>query len=123
MSSPDRIAEHNQKWDALPEFPAWPYVMTTDDVDSWSDLLYARDLADEIEGQAEKLAADPIGVHIVQMQRMVSQADIDVLASMPLPAAMIDPWPTDLSNGLLAAWRMARGPRPAQLALTAAAAA
>ncbi|WP_396902487.1 hypothetical protein [Mycolicibacterium sp.] len=104
MSQPS-IDAHHKKWDALPPFPDYPYVMQDDDVESWSDLLYFRGLADAIEDQVHKLAADPIGVHQVQLARLHSATEVDVLATTPVPAGMLDPWPTDLSNGLLAAWR------------------
>ncbi|WP_261861503.1 hypothetical protein, partial [Mycobacterium montefiorense] len=55
MSTTDRIAEHHKKWDALPPFPDYPYVMTDDDVESWSDLLYMRALVDEIEDRMTPL--------------------------------------------------------------------
>lgn len=105
MSTTDRIAEHHKKWEALPLFPQGQWVASPDDVEAWSDLMYMRDLADEIDDQATRLAADPIGVHQVQLARLHSQVEVDVLATTPVPAGMFDPWPTDLSNGLLAAWR------------------
>lgn len=104
MSTTDRIAEHHKKWDALPPFPDYPYVMTSDDVESWSDLMYMRDLADEIEGQAAKLNPAS-GVHQVQLARMHSATDVDVLATTPVPAALQDDWPDDVAADMLAAWR------------------
>ena len=125
MSSTDRIAAHHKKWDALPPFPDYPYVMQDDDVESWSDLLYLRALCDELEDKAHKLAADPIGVHQVAMARLCNAADLVHVATalMPVPAAVSEPWPVDRAAGMLAAWRLARGPRTPQLALTAAVAA
>lgn len=105
MSSPDRIAEHHKKWDALPPFPDYPYVMTDDDVESWSDLLYFRGLADAIEDQAAKLAPELIAVHEVQARRMHSTTDVDVLTTTPVPAGLLMDWPDDVAADMLAAWR------------------
>ncbi|OMC02153.1 hypothetical protein A5733_26060 [Mycobacterium sp. NS-7484] len=92
MSSPDRIADHHKRWDALPPFPGWPYVMTDGDVEAWGDILYMRALVDEITNHATPRAIE------------------EVLAGFPTDAdsPLTDDWPHDDAADLLAAWRVER---------------
>lgn len=91
MSNHDPIAAHHEKWSALPEFPAWPYVMTDDDVDFWGDILYMRGLVDEITASASD-GLDHGG---------------DLYLDVLLEALPIETWPeADRAADMLAAWRL-----------------
>lgn len=54
----DAVARHHETWSALPEFPAWPYVMTDEDVEAWGDILYMRGLVDDLLADADTTATD-----------------------------------------------------------------
>jgi hypothetical protein len=86
------IEAHNQKWDALPAFPAWPYVMTDDDVDAWGDLLYLRGLVDAVVDICART-----GARIPATDHRSVEFDIDTY---------LEPWPTaDAAAELLADWK------------------
>lgn len=89
----DSLEAHNQKWDALPAFPAWPYVMRDDDVDAWGDI---RGLADAICGAATiKTRIDQFPPHF---------RDDSVVFNPDSPAYV--PWPADRAAQLLADWQL-----------------
>lgn len=109
MSTQDSIAEHNRRWAKLPAFPEWPYVVTDSDIEAWSDMLYLRTLADDIEDAAEVLAADPIADHVARLQRLLFEVDVPLaVMGRPLRSVLSDafgPWPHDWAADLLEAWR------------------
>jgi hypothetical protein len=82
------IEAHHQKWSALPAFPAWPHVMTDDDVQAWGDVLYVRGLADAFLDACRTTGALPMP-HTVEF-------DIDLY---------LEPWPADHAAQLLDAWK------------------
>jgi hypothetical protein len=96
------IEAHHRKWDALPAFPAWPYVMTDDDVQAWGDLLYMRGLVDAIEGACDDLMTSTSAIdrlwaeHVCDNPLRSFEFDVDVY---------LEPWPADEAENLLAAWR------------------
>ncbi len=96
MSSPDRIAAHHKQCDALPEFPAWPYVMTDDDVQAWGDILYMRALVEAIEALVTPTAAHDVLAGFERDGRGLVDADADI---------HLGDWPADRAAEQLAAWR------------------
>lgn len=101
MSTNDPIATHHEKWDALPEFPAWPYVMTDDDVESWSDLLYMRALVDEIEDRmAPLLDSANVGDQFAAARQVRAAEQFPVIE-----LSFSEPWPHDHAADMLTVWR------------------
>lgn len=101
MSQPT-IEQHHQKWSHLPLFPQrpaclmqWPYTMTDEDTEAWSDIEYMRGLADVLEDEAHAGAAMPT------LSRFASSllAYAVALADEDLP-----PWNTDRAAELLDQW-------------------
>lgn len=96
------IEAHHQKWDALPAFPAWPYVMTDDDVEAWSDVLYIRGLIDAIGVVCSHTGARPTSLPFGQIhQDTIAATGVD--NSLFFPTA--NPWPADEAAELLATWK------------------
>lgn len=86
------ITEHHRKWEALPAFPDYPYVMTDDDVNAWSDLLYMRGIVNDI---VDMCAID--GARARGDYRSV-EFDVDMY---------LDPWPHDVAGQLIDSWKAA----------------
>jgi hypothetical protein len=83
------ITEHHRKWEALPAFPDYPYVMTDDDVNAWSDLLYMRSLVNDI---VDMISVD--GARIAPAGWV--EFDVDLY---------LDPWPNDVAGMLIESWK------------------
>lgn len=91
VSNPESIAQHHAKWDALPPFPQWPYVMTDDDVEFWGDVLYLRGLADAIHTSPVRPTLKTRDAH--------GSVEYDT-------EQYLEPWPPDNAATMLAAWQL-----------------
>jgi hypothetical protein len=95
--SQDSLERHEHRWRALPAFPAWPYVMTDDDVNAWGDMIYMRGMVDEIAGTCARTSARiPATAREMRGDFCSVEFDIDLY---------LDPWPVDQAEKLLSAWR------------------